>query len=57
MAKANVLLISHIFIHAAAKKKYPDMTQSRCLKSLILKNEGKKEGRQNEKKKQAHAQT
>lgn len=48
MPKANVLLISHIFIHAAAKV-YPDVTQSLCL-TVWLRKKKKKRRKGDEKK-------
>lgn len=42
MAKANVLPVRHIFIHAAAKT-YPDMTQPLCLTVWLKKKKKEKE--------------
>lgn len=41
MDKANVLPVSHIFIHAAAKM-YPDLTQPLCLTVWLKKRKEKK---------------
>lgn len=49
MAKANVLLTSHIFVYAAAKM-YPDVTQSLCLTGWLKKNKEKKRRKGDEKK-------
>lgn len=49
MAKANVLLTSHIFGHAAAKM-YPDMTQSLYL-TVWFKKKKEKKRREGDKKK------
>lgn len=47
MAKANVLLISHIFIQAAAKM-YPDVTQPLCLTVWFKKKKEKKRRKETE---------
>lgn len=47
MAKANVLLISHIFIQAAAKM-YPDATQPLCLTVWFKKKKEKKRRKETE---------
>lgn len=47
MAKANVLPVSHIFIHAAAKM-YPDLTQPLCLTVWLKKRKEKKKREERE---------
>lgn len=52
MAKANVLLTSHIFVYAAAKM-YPDVTQSLCLTGWLKKIKEKREEREMKRKEEA----